>query len=176
MGFHHHLNSRIKTWVLTPSIALLSVLAAALVAPVAAPATGETTRSQAAQSLPGVPCGKHSIARIIGIPAQSIRQIRCADVTRDGRRDVAWISGTRNGDPKEWGVVYMRTWEYRVARYGGRGESYFNLRIRGRSVLVDSSVRRASDPGCCPSGGRRTESATWTGTRFVKRVVSIQRR
>jgi hypothetical protein len=74
----------------------------------------------------------------------------------------------------QWGVVYERGGKQRVARFSGRTH-YRALRIRGRRVLIDSPIYRPADPNCCPTGGTRTESLTWNGTRFVKRVSAVRR-
>jgi hypothetical protein len=99
--------------------------------------------------------------------------VRCADLNGDGRGDVAYSKGGGgSGGDVQWGVVYERGGVRRVARFTGHLH-YARLRIRGRRVLIDSPRYRPSDPNCCPSLGTRTESASWDGTRFVKRLVAV---
>jgi hypothetical protein len=121
-------------------------------------------------------CSKAAVARIVHLGRfESITAVRCADLTGDGRRDVAWSkSGGGSGGDVQWGVVYERRGQRRVARFSGHTH-YVHLRIRGRRVLIDSPIYRPEDPNCCPTGGTRTESATWNASRFVKRLVAVKR-
>jgi hypothetical protein len=130
----------------------------------------------AAPAAASIPCSKAAIARIVTLDRfESITTIRCADLTGDGRRDVAWSkSGGGSGGDVQWGVVYERAGKRRVARFSGHTH-YHALRIRGRRVLIDSPVYRPADPNCCPTGGTRTEALTWNGSRFVKRLFAIRR-
>jgi hypothetical protein len=122
-----------------------------------------------------IPCSKAAIGGIVGLDRyESITAIRCADLTGDGRRDVAYSKsfGGSGGD-LQWGVVYERGGMRRIARFTGHTH-YNHLRIRGRRVLIDTPIYNPPDPNCCPTGGTRTESATWNGRRFVKRLVAIK--
>ena len=122
-----------------------------------------------------VPCSKAAIARIVHLDRfESITAIRCAELTGDGRTDVAYSkSGGGSGGDVQWGVVYERGGARRIARFAGHTH-YAGLRIRGRRVLIDSPRYRPADPNCCPSAGSRTESASWNGHRFVERLVAIR--
>jgi hypothetical protein len=124
-----------------------------------------------------VPCSKAAIAGIVHLGRyETITAIRCAELTRDGRRDVAYSkSGGGSGGDVQWGVVYERGGARRIARFAGHTH-YARLRIRGRRVLIDSPRYRPADPNCCPSAGTRTESASWNGRRFVKRLVAVRQR
>lgn len=135
-----------------------------LAAAIGAPASGATNA-----------CSKAHVGKIVGLDRfESITAVRCADLTGDGRRDVAWsMSGGGSDGDVQWGVVYERAGQRRVARFTGHTH-YNNLRIRNRRVLVDSPIYRPGDPNCCPTGGTRVESATWTGRRFVKRLAAIK--
>jgi hypothetical protein len=121
-----------------------------------------------------VPCSKAAIAKIVRLHRyESITTIRCADLTGDGRGDVAYSkSGGGSGGDVQWGVVYERAGDRRIARFAGHLH-YDKLRLKGRRVLIDSPRYKPSDPNCCPSLGTRTESATWNGRRFVKRLVAV---
>ena len=123
-----------------------------------------------------VPCSKAAIAKIVRLDRfESITTIRCADLTGDGRGDVAYSkSGGGSGGDVQWGVVYERAGDRRIARFTGHLH-YANLRIKGRRLLIDSPRYKPSDPNCCPTLGTRTESATWNGRRFVKRLVAVRR-
>jgi hypothetical protein len=122
-----------------------------------------------------IPCSKAAIRTIVGLDRfESITAVRCADLTGDGRRDVAYSkSGGGSGGDVQWGVVYERAGQRRIARFTGHTH-YNNLRIRSRRVFIDSPIYKPADPNCCPTGGTRTESATWNGSRFVKRLVAIK--
>jgi hypothetical protein len=121
-----------------------------------------------------VPCSRAAIGRIVQLDRyETITAVRCADLNGDGRLDVAYSKGGGgSGGDVQWGVVYERGGVRRVARFTGHLH-YAHLRIRGRRVLIDSPRYRPSDPNCCPSLGTRTESASWDGTRFVKRLVAV---
>lgn len=169
-----------------PHITLLISAAAALGAPAVAgawPSNGaaHTTLGAAGQpraAAAAIPCSKTAIARIVGVDrrlSESITTVRCADLTGDGRRDVAWTKfGGGSGGDVQWGIVYHRGGTRAIVRFNDR-ERYHSLRIRDRRVLIASAVYAAGDPGCCPSG-TRTESTRWNGSRFVKRVVSVKRK
>lgn len=132
-----------------------------------------TAPSPAAAS---IPCSKAAIAKIVRLDRfESITTIRCADLTGDGRSDVAYSkSGGGSGGDVQWGVVYERAGDRRIARFSGHLH-YANLRLKGMRLLIDSPRYKPSDPNCCPSLGIRTESATWNGRRFVKRLVAVKR-
>jgi hypothetical protein len=134
-----------------------------------APALGASPAAAA------IPCSKAAVAGIVHLGRfESITTVRCADLTGDGLRDVAWSkAGGGSGGDVQWGVVYERGGRRVVARFSGHTH-YARLRIRGRRVLIDSPVYRPEDPNCCPTGGTRTESATWSGRRFVKRLVTVR--
>jgi hypothetical protein len=122
-----------------------------------------------------VPCSKAAITKIVKPNRfESISSIACGDVTNNGRRDVAYtLSSGGSGGNIEWGVVYERKRTRRIARF--TGFSHYNmLRIKGPRVLVDSPIYTIGDPNCCPTGGTRTESAFWTGKRFIKRVIATK--
>jgi hypothetical protein len=121
-----------------------------------------------------IPCSRAAIGAIVGLQRfESITRVRCADLTGDGRPDVAWSkSGGGSGGDVQWGVVYERAGQRRVVRFGGHTH-YAHLRLRDGRVLIDSPVYHPADPNCCPTGGTRTESARWNGSRFVKRLVAI---
>ncbi len=123
-----------------------------------------------------VPCSKAAIKKIVRLDRfESITTIRCADLTGDGRRDVAYSkSGGGSGGDVQWGVVYERRGRRVIVRFTGHTH-YARLRLKGRRVLIDSPRYEPADPNCCPSAGSRTESATWNGRRFVKRLVSVRR-
>jgi hypothetical protein len=122
-----------------------------------------------------VPCSKAAISAIVHLDRyESITAVRCAELTGDGRRDVAYSkSGGGSGGDVQWGVVYERGGVRRIARFAGHTH-YARLRIRGRRVLIDSPRYRPADPNCCPSAGTRTESASWNGRRFVTRLVAVR--
>jgi len=123
-----------------------------------------------------IPCSKAAIAKIVRLDRyESITTIRCVDLTGDGRSDVAYSkSGGGSGGDVQWGVVYEPAGDRRIARFTGHLH-YANLRVNGRRVLIDSPRYKPSDPNCCPSLGSRTESATWNGRRFVKKLVAVTR-
>jgi len=127
----------------------------------------------ASPAVAAIACSKATVGRIVHLDRfQAISQVRCADLNGDGRRDAAWTrSGGGSGGDLWWGVVYERNGSRKVARFDGYSH-YFNLRIRGRRVLIDSPIYRPGDVNANPTGGTRTESATWNGSRFVKRLVS----
>jgi hypothetical protein len=139
------------------------------VAAALAPALGASPAAGA------IPCSKAAVARSVHLGRfESITSVRCADLTGDGHRDVAWSkSGGGSGGDVLWGVLYERAGRREVARFSGQTH-YGGLRIRGRRVLIDSPVYRPEDPNCCPTAGMRTESATWNGRRFVKRLVAVR--
>jgi hypothetical protein len=130
----------------------------------------------AAPAAASIPCSKAAIQKIVRLDRfESITTIRCADLTGDGRGDVAYSkSGGGSGGDVQWGVVYERGGDRRIARFAGHLH-YARLRIKGRRLLIDSPRYKPSDPNCCPSLGTRTESATWNGRRFVKRLVAVRR-
>ncbi|MDX6682849.1 MAG: hypothetical protein QOG94_2888 [Solirubrobacteraceae bacterium] len=130
----------------------------------------------AAPASAALPCSKAAIGRIVHLDRyESITAVRCADLTGDGRLDVAYSkAGGGSGGDVQWGIVYARGGARRIARFAGHTH-YADLRIRGRRVLIDSPRYRPADPNCCPSAGTRTEAASWNGHRFVKRLVAIRR-
>lgn len=141
---------------------------------VASVLTATLTASPAAAA---IPCSKSAVAKIVHVDTQrqeAITDLRCADLTGDGRRDAAWTKfAGGSGGALSWGIVYEHNGR-KVARFHGHSR-YYNLRIRGRRVLVDSPIYRPGDVNANPTGGTRIESATWNGRRFVKRLVFVRR-
>lgn len=147
----------------TPRCALVLALPLACALTAASPAAAH------------VPCSKAAITKIVKPDrSESISAITCGDVTGNGRRDVAWtLSSGGSGGNIEWGVVYERKGTRRIVRFTGFTH-YNTLRMKGRRVLVDSPIYTLGDANCCPTGGTRTESAFWTGKRFIKRVIATK--
>jgi len=135
--------------------------------------TATLTASPAAAA---IPCSKAAVAKIVHVDTQrqeAITDLRCADLTGDGRRDAAWTKfAGGSGGALSWGIVYEHNGR-KVARFEGHSR-YYSLRIRGRRVLVDSPIYRPGDVNANPTGGTRVESATWNGRRFVKRLVFVR--
>ena len=130
----------------------------------------------ASPAVAAIPCSKAAVAKIVHVDKsrqEAISDVRCADLTGDGRRDVAWTKfGGGSGGDLSWGVIYERHGR-KVVRFEGRSR-YHNLRIRGRKVLIDSPIYRPGDSNANPTGGIRVESATWNGRRFVKRLALVK--
>jgi hypothetical protein len=144
-----------------------TIAAALLLAPLLAASAGAS---------PTVPCSKAAIAKLVKHDRfETITTVRCADLDANGTRDAAWTldSGGSGGDIA-WGIVYVRGGTRHVATFDGHTH-YVKPRIEGRRLLIDSPIYKPADPNCCPTGGTRTESATWNGRRFVKRLVSVRR-
>ena len=147
-------------WIRRAGVVIVVLLGAWAAAPPGGAATG---------------CSKAQIRGIVGLDRfESISAVRCYDLTGDGVRDIAYSkNGGGSGGDVQWGIVYHRGGKRRIARFTGHTH-YINLRIRSRKVFIDSPIYHPGDPNCCPTGGTRTESASWNGTRFVKRLVAIK--
>lgn len=122
-----------------------------------------------------IPCTKAAISKVIKHDRfESISTVLCADLDGNGTRDAAWTLGSGgSGGDVEWGIVYERAGKRHIAHFMGHTH-YLNPRIKGRRLLIDSPRYRPADPNCCPTLGMRTESATWNGKRFVKRLVAVR--
>jgi hypothetical protein len=147
----------------------LTVLVRAVAATLLATAVG------APPAAASVPCSKTAIAKLITHDRfESITTVLCADLDGNGTRDTAWTLGSGgSGGDIEWGIVYERGAKRHIAHFTGHTH-YLKPRIKGRRLLIDSPRYKPSDPNCCPSLGTRTESATWNGKRFVKRLVAVR--
>jgi hypothetical protein len=134
-----------------------TLLAAAGLAALALPAT--------ADARPAI-CTKKGLVEVLAAkgkdPMAGVAQIRCGDVTGDGRKDSVFtlLSGGTAG-PTRFGVI--------------RGGGDLVLFKQGYKVTVDrvSSTRfdaqqpiyKSGDPNCCPSAFRFTPYR-WTGSAF----------
>jgi len=133
----------------------------------------------ATASAPAVPqCVDHRVADALSATRHSVFAIRCADFTGEGVRDVAYMKIADGERPRalvvEWGVVYSTGGGIEIARFTGHAR-YRNLRVRGRRVLIDSPILRPGGLLAPPTSGVRTEEARWNGTRFVRRLVRLDR-
>ena len=98
-----------------------------------------------------------------------VSQVRCKDVTRDGRRDAVFAvaSGGTAGNTN-WGLI--------VARQGGtagrlgawRNGYKLALAVTGGDAEILQPVYGASDPNCCPSSFRISRFR-WADQRFKLR-------
>jgi hypothetical protein len=145
-----------------------AILAAATLAVM--PATAAT---------PAVPrCVDHRVVDALHASPDSVMAIRCADLTGEGVRDVAYVKRADGDHPPgsviEWGIVYSTGNGIQVARFTGHVR-YRNLRVRGQRLLVDSPIVRPDESAYRPTGAVRTEDARWDGTQFVRRLVRIDR-
>jgi hypothetical protein len=102
----------------------------------------------------------------IRVSASQADQVICADLTRDGRTDMAVTiaSGGTAGDIAF--VVFRRVgarWKVSLVRSGYKLGLY---RVDG-DLVSSQPVYRKSDPNCCPTGGFDHTRWHWNGTRFA---------
>ena len=95
-----------------------------------------------------------------------VDRLICADVTHDGRRDLAAtiFSGGTAGDTawvvfradgSRWRLVFRQLQAYKVGLF-----------LRGGDLVESQPIYRKNDPNCCPTGGFFHRRFHWIGTRF----------
>lgn len=96
-----------------------------------------------------------------------VDSVRCADLTRDGKRDLVatFASGGTAGDTgwviltatgRRWKVLIVQPQAYKVG-----------VRIQAGDAIELQPIYRKNDPNCCPTGGVQHRRFHWNGTRFV---------
>jgi hypothetical protein len=107
---------------------------------------------------------------VLASPYGSVAQVLCRDVTRDWRRDmVVTVSGGGTGDIVGWAVLRAVPGGWRLAHVRAGG-MHLVVRVPARprgDIVERAPIYRATDPGCCPSGGYRHRRLRWNGARFV---------
>ena len=97
----------------------------------------------------------------------AVDRLICADLTRDGSRDLAvtLFSGGTAGDTG-WAVFVASSGRWRIALR--QLEAYqVSLAVRGGDLVETQPIYRRDDPNCCPTGGFRHRRFHWTGHRFA---------
>jgi hypothetical protein len=90
----------------------------------------------------------------------------CADVTGDGRRDlaatifsggtagdIAWVVFRANGS--HWRLAFRQLHAYKVGLF-----------LRGHDLVESQPIYEKNDANCCPSGGFAHRRFHWAATRF----------
>jgi hypothetical protein len=143
------------------TLCLTGVGAAEPIGPADAPAAEHCSR-QAAEQV----AGSHS--GFVGSVSDPIQQVLCGAFAGPGSNAMAvTFAAATCWTPQGWAVYRFRNgaWELVLDRPG-----VFLIRglvAVGRDLEEKTPVFRSTDPRCVPSGGRRTRSWHWTGTRFV---------
>jgi len=151
------------------SVKLLVAAALAALAAQAAAASGGTGCSRATArtlfartnvEIPSLESGKIRVS-----PSQA-DQVICADLTRDGRTDMA-VTLASGGTAGDIGFVVFRRvgagWKVSLVRSGYKLGLY---RVDG-DLVSSQPVYRKNDPNCCPTGGFDHTRWHWNGTRFA---------
>jgi hypothetical protein len=102
----------------------------------------------------------------IRVSASQADQVICADLTRDGRTDMA-VTLASGGTAGDIGFVVFRRlgpgWKVSLVRSGYKLGLY---RVDG-DLVSSQPVYRTNDSNCCPTGGFDHTRWHWNGTRFV---------
>jgi hypothetical protein len=151
------------------SVKLLLAAALAALAAQAGAASGATGCSRATArtlfartnvEIPSLESGK------IRVSASQADQVICADLTRDGRTDMA-VTLASGGTAGDIGFVVFRRvgagWKVSLVRSGYKLGLY---RVDG-DLVSSQPVYRKNDPNCCPTGGFDHTRWHWNGTRFA---------
>lgn len=169
-----------------PVIAALLALALALQTlartATASPASSAATCSRAtARGVIGDSSFGRAIERRLGqyvaggagpILGFGISQLICADVTRDGRREmIVLLKCCTANTPTPWAIFARRGGAWRpLFRVVSRRISVTRIRVNARGDVVEKLPRYEPDDGlCCPSG-YTYRTTRWNGSRFVVRA------
>jgi hypothetical protein len=148
------------------ALVALTALGIAAILVSGAPAKGGCTRAQANAAVRGstLPAGVKDLTRQ---RFAGVDRIVCADLTRDGRADMAvtLASGGTAGDiawaafartPSGWRLVASNPDTYKVG-----------LSLLGGELVETTPIYRRNDPNCCPTGGFAHRRFHWNGRALV---------
>jgi len=149
-------------------LAALALVAAA----VAAPAHGSVAAAKCgAATARAAVTATHLRMRLLGdsavpVDPKSVDGVICADLTRDGRQDVA-VTIASGGTAGDIGVAVFRStpsgWKVALAFDGYK----LGLKRAGSDLVSTQPIYRKSDTNCCPTGGFDHTRYHWNGSRFV---------
>ena len=143
-----------------PIVVVATVTAAALVGTAtAATASPGCSRNAAGAELQRVGISQH--------PALGAAQVICADLTRNGAKEMV-ASAATPGSAGVIGWAIFRQVRGRWVLALDRRLAYAPRLVRlGRDILEIVPVHRAGDPQCCPTAARDA-IYRWNGSRFVR--------
>jgi hypothetical protein len=144
--------------LVTATIATVSLCVLATPAG-AAPRCGKAAAAELEKRLPVTPYDA----------ARRLRQVKCYDVTGDGRKDIVFSGWEYMNHGAHYWAAFRATradwvrmkFKHSCCRGNPRSGAGIFLRRSGRAIVVSQPVYRASDPACCPTGGTRIGTWRW---------------
>jgi len=106
-----------------------------------------------------------------GILGHGIWKLRCADVTRDGRKEmIVVLTCCTANTPTPWAIFGRKAGKWRPAfQVVSRKTSLAGLRVNSKGDVVEKlPIYRLDDALCCPSSFSY-RFTHWNGSRFVVR-------